>query len=112
MSNICSAINNLNPDEVMQETWGHLDPKHNTTYSGTIDVACDGGSEYLVTDWRLMSKDGEFVCSGPTFYEHSNDFACEVIHDKEAGFYSFTIEYTRDGPHGYHIKINDREKIG
>ena len=111
MSNIVSVIGGMNPDEVMEDTWGHLNPILDKTYSGTIDIACDGGSEYLVTDCRLVSDDGECICSGPTFYGHSNDFACEVTAKKEAGFYRFNVDYhcNANGPYWF---INHREKIG
>lgn len=106
------AVGGVNPDEVMEKTWGHLNPKPNTIYKGTIDIACDDGSEYLVTSHRLISNDGEFICDGPQWYEQSNDFACEVMLNKEAGFYRFDIEYTRKGIRGSHITIKHREKIG
>lgn len=111
MSNICCAVGGLNPDEVMEDTWGHLNPIQNKTHQGTIDIAWDGGSDYLVVSWRLVTEDGEFVCSGPVFYGHSNDFALEVSAKKEAGFYRYNVDY-RWNNSGPDWSINHVEKIG
>ncbi len=101
IQSVLAASESIARDAVVQETWGHLNPKHSTVFQGTIDIACDGGGEYLVVDYRLMSENGEFVCDGPLFYEHSNDFACEVSAKKEKGFYRYSVEYSwdEDGPH-------------
>lgn len=79
-------------------TYGHMYPKWQTVYMGTIDIAVDSHNEYCVVDWDLRNEDGHVLDCSPRFYEDSNGFACDQCPisnpDRQPGLYRFQVSYS------------------
>ena len=95
------------------DTWGHLYPKPDSVYWGHIDIACDGGSEYIVVGWELKNSAGDAICTSPVWWEDSNDFACEICHGLLAGLHRFYVRYCRpnEGNSGYEMSETHKRVI-
>jgi hypothetical protein len=83
--------------KIMQETWGHLAPKRNRTYYGSITFAIGifGDDELNPTplSCNFSTQGGEELDSSPWFYDHMADFlsnyACEDRENRAGKIFKF-----------------------
>jgi len=83
--------------QVMAATWGHLAPRKNRTYTGSITFAIGiFGSDNLnpmPIACKFVDDKGEELDGSPWFYDHMSEylskFACEDTERKEGHVYRF-----------------------
>ena len=83
-------------EDVMRDTWGHLDAKPGVEYPGKIIFAesCYGGEQVI-----LSAEFGD-AGYGPWFYEGIHDWLCDQ--DTEVGkIYTWTGTYRLDSEHHF-----------
>lgn len=81
------------PDEVMQETWGHLNARPNVRHAGVI-VFAHSAYDGLV----VLSVDfGDDAGDGPWFYEHLHKWLAEQDDAEPGTCYRFTGWYRHNG---------------
>jgi hypothetical protein len=104
MGGVVEIIGWLDADEVMRDTWGHLDAKPGVPYHGTITFAEGAfGGERII----LASEFGD-AGYGPWFHQGIHDWLMDQ--DTEPGMlYHFTGYYllTPSGEHTFTGTIND-----
>jgi len=112
MEQAFAPVDERNRRIVEFNTWGHLFPKPNSVYWGHIDIACDGGSEYVVIGWELKNFEGDSIVSSPVWWEDSNNFACEVTHGLLAGLHRFYVRYcTQDDGNGNYEMLETHKRV-
>lgn len=102
---VVHVVGGPNPEEVMRDTWGHLDARPGVRYAGTILYAESAyGGERVV-----LSAEFGNAGFGPWFYEGVHDWLCEQ--QTEPGqLYRFTGTY-RLGRGGAHVFAGDVEEV-
>lgn len=93
------------PEEVMRETWGHLDAKPGVEHPGTILFAGGAfGGERII----LRSEFGD-AGYGPWFYRGIHDWLCEQ-EIEDGKIYEFTGFYMLEGDaHVFDGEIVEKE---
>lgn len=101
-----TVVGGLDPDKVMQETWGHLNARPNVRHAGVIVFAHSvyDGPVVLSVDF------GDAAGDGPWFYEHLHEWLAEQDDAEPGTCYRFTGWYRHDG-NGTHEFVGDTTPV-
>lgn len=98
-------------EAVMQDTWGHLNPKVREVYSGHILFTRGAhASDYCVIDWEFKLPDGTELDSSPWLFTDMHDQVLNWIEakgDRCGGIWQFdgTFERLKNGKSRWRGKV-------
>jgi hypothetical protein len=99
----------VDPNEVMRETWGHLDTEPGVKHPGSIVFAIgmysDGAQAIISTDF------GKDVGNGPWFYYGINDWLSDQDLDQGVYRWSGWYKLCKNGKHQF-VGRSRRIEIG